>query len=384
MPPDVNEDSASSAEDQRIESESLADDTANLSPEHEAYLKNPRMAEALKTLTGGGTKDDTSSEGAKQDQPDNQTEDEKTDQTTGQESESSEDEAATADEDSEPGVAAERAPAAKATAKAGTDADDEDDSYPDEAETAAFSPNAQRRIRQLVAQRKRAESQLAEALEDAQYRRGLKTTLKNVGITPEAFDEWTQLGIVVQTDPAAAAKVLGRLAETLGYTPAKAEPDRLDDDLKALVDDDQMTEAAAKRIQATRKQPSRAADPTQQPRTAVAPAEVPSLVKKPESGAQIMARLDAEFATKFGTDWEGLAKEVNAELANYRGTPLHLWERTIRDAVARVAQRKPSTVSKTPDPVSRGSGGRSVVAKPGNKPPTRESIVSNLSFVKGR
>lgn len=366
MPPDVNPDSAPSADEQRIQSDSLADDTANLSPEHEAYLKNPRMAEALKTLTGGTTEDDKSPEGDEQVEP----------VTTEGEPEAPEASADTVpvEEPPEPVATDETPPPAKPTPKAA--APTEDTSYPDAKETAAYSPNAQRRIQQLVHARKKAESELAEVRSAAQYKKDLDAKLNETGIKPEAFDEWMQLGVVVQTDPAAAAKVLGRLAKTLGYEPEPEKgTDSLDADLKALVDEDQMTEAAAKKVQATRK-------PVQAPpRSAPAATGMPLLTKKPEDGAQIMLRLDTEFAKKYAGAWDSMAAEVNTELTKYRGTPTHLWEQTIRDAVDRVVRRKPSTVSSTPDPVSRSSGGRSQ-QNTGNKPPTRESVVSQLSFIR--
>lgn len=371
MPSDVTESASSAEDDLRKESESQADDDTQLSPEHEQFLANPKLKAALDSLTGA------SDDAAKADEPE-----EKSDDNEDQPEEKSEDAPAgstepaekTEDEtqESEPEPEKPKAKAPAAERAQDSDAD------PDPKEVAGFSHGAQRRIQELVRKRKTIEKERDEAKKKAAYREELDARLTEAGMSRDAWDDWVKLGFAIQTNPAAAAKTLGALAKGLGHSETAGEGAAIDidADLKELVDNDEMTEVAAKKVQATRqRRPANAP----QAREASAP---PSLSPRAETGVQIMTRLDAEYAKSYPDQWDKLAAEVNTELTAYRGVPLHVWERTIRDAVGRVVARK-NVRAAPPDPVARGnSGGRSSTVSQGNKPPTKDSVVAGFSFIR--
>lgn len=256
-------------------------------------------------------------------------------------------------------------PAKKPEAEADeTEPDDEDDSYPDEGEVKSYPKGSQKRIRQLVAARKRVEAQLAEAQQDAEYKRTIDKLLTDIGTTPEAFDNWVNLGVLVQKNGAAAAPMLRRMADNLdggssSSTPAPQQSggSGLDADLQEMVDNLDMTEEAAEKIQSQRRS---SGAPTQQPTPQQAEGAAPRLHRDPtEVGQQAVLAVNAEYEKKYPSEWEKLVPEVQKEMAKYKGSPPTLWGQIARDAAEKVIARHKGSVSPQPDPVFRArSGGR--------------------------
>jgi hypothetical protein len=305
MPQDVNTPDGSSPEDQRKESDSLADETAHLDEVDSPYLKNEKLSAALDSLTrsddepapkedepadGGGEADDNQD-------PDEPPAEGDADIPAEPGDEKVDDEL---DDEAKEAVAA-KAAADKAKAAPKTPVD------PDQKELANYSPAAQNRIRELIKRRKATEKEVETVKLKAAYRDQLEARLTEAKMTPEAWDQWADLGFLIQTAPETAAKVLGTMAESLGYAAVpktETTPGELDKDLKELVAADEMTEKAAKAIQATRtpakpapKQPPMPTGQQTQMRRA------PSLAAPKETGEQIMARLDKEFAAAYPDQW---------------------------------------------------------------------------------
>jgi hypothetical protein len=243
---------------------------------------------------------------------------------------------------------------------------DLDTSYPDEKELKSYTGNSQRRIRQLVAARKSVEEKAAKHEEEvshlkdrAKYRDDMEARIAEHKIDPKAWDQWTSLGFLVQQKPSEAAKVLAAMAKNLGVDPgtlteqAKTDTTELDEDLAGMVASFDMTDTAAEKIQASRRR-SPAATRTEDP--PVKPA--PSLSVDPIAvGNAGITKVDAEYRKKYPDQWDSLVDDVMTEMAQYKGSPPHLWEKLARDCAEKVVKRKVSGAI-PPDPSLRPRGGR--------------------------
>jgi soluble cytochrome b562 len=278
---------------------------------------------------------------------------------------------------------------AKPPVKPTPDAIKPDDSYPDEDEVKSYPKGSQKRIRQLVAARKRTEEELAQARQDAAYKRDLDTFLNEIGTTRESWDNWTDLGALVQKNGAAAAPILRAMAENLAKAtgtapatssapasrPASAPSRGLDPDLQKFVDDLDMTEEAANAIQATRAN-YRAAPVAPAPRAPdgrAAPRMAEDVIA---AGNAAVNLVNDEYAKRYPSEWEKMIPEIQKEMARYKGSPPTLWGQIARDAAEKVVARRKGKGSPQPDPVSRANS----ASKRGNGPDltSREGFVDAM------
>lgn len=368
IPPD------SSTEEQRREAASQADNDQPLDPAHQEMADSPILKDLIEKLapTDGAPSDDNQPPADDDEKPpaeDPPADDPAGDEPAGDAPPAEDPPADKLPTDDPPPAAKQKAPV--------------DDSYPTDKEIAAYSQNSQKRIRQLVDARKRVEAEnakLLKELEDARpaasYRKELDETLTKHKIAPKAWDEWSSLGVLIQTDPAKAGPVLLALADSLGFKPeapaAPKGPVTLDPDLAKLVADNEMTKEAAEAIQRKFARPPAAPAPTEPvplaPRLAVDP------VKK---GAADIAAVNAEYAKRYPDQWESWAPEVMAAMAEYKGSAPHLWGKIAKDCAEKVIAKKASKRAPVIDPVTRSSGGRSFVAT-GGPPKNREEMAERI------
>jgi len=241
--------------------------------------------------------------------------------------------------------------------------EEDDDSYPEDEEINGYTQNSQKRIRQLVAARKRSEEQLSDFEADADYKRQLDNTLSELGTKPEAWDNWVQLGFLLQKGEAAVPGILRNMADNLetdaggaptrppAATPAADAP--LDADLKGYVDSLEMSEEAAAAVQATRKPAPAAAPQQDQGGHSIGPRLSDS---DADYGQRSIAAVNDEMAKKYPSEWEKLVPEIEKEMAKYAGASPRQWGRIARDAAEKVIRRHKGNVSSDPDPTLRGGG----------------------------
>lgn len=247
-----------------------------------------------------------------------------------------------------------------------------DTSYPDEKELKGYTGNSQRRIRQLVAARKSVEEKAAKHEEEvsrlkdrAKYRDDMEARLTEHKIDPKAWDQWTSLGLLVQQEPGKAAQILAAMAKNLGLDPSeladpkKADDAKLDADLAEMVASFDMTEPAAAKIQASRRKspaPAQRFTPERAEAQELRPA--PSLSVDPVAvGNQAILAVDTEYRKKYPDQWDKMVDDVMTEMAQYKGSPPHLWGKLARDCAERVVKRKVSAAV-PPDPSMRSTGNR--------------------------
>jgi hypothetical protein len=375
MPDDVIP-PASSTEDQRTEAASQADNEQPLDPAHQEMADSPILKDLIEKLapTDGAPSDDN--------QPPVDDDDEKPPADEPPADDPADDKT-TDDAPPAEGPPAEKPPADDKPAEKPKPA--VDDSYPTDKEIAGYSSNSQQRIRQLVAARKRVEAENAKLLKEldeikpaASYRKDLDETLTKHKIAPKAWDEWSSLGVLIQTDPAKAGPVLLALADSLGFKPAtgtppaKGEKVTLDPDLAKLVADNEMTEEAAQAIQRKLARPPAA--PTNTESAPLAPRLAVDPVKK---GAADIAAVNAEYEKRYPDQWKSWAPEVMAEMAKYAGSAPHLWKQIATDCAEKVIAKKASKRAPVIDPVARSSGGRSSIAT-GGPPKNREEMAERI------
>lgn len=248
-----------------------------------------------------------------------------------------------------------------------------DMSYPDDAELGRYTGHSQKRIRQLVAARKNVDERFAKVdaenktlREKAKYRDDVESKLTEHKIDPKAWDQWVDLGLLVQREPSRAGQILAAMAKNLGVEipvadtkprqPPAPEAVKFDDDIAAMVASFDMTEPAARKLQASR---TKAPVQTRTPDAAPAPegTRSPSLVADPlEQGQRALTAVDEEFRAKI-PEWESLVPDVMSEMAQYKGSPPHLWGKLARDCAERVVKRKVN-MAVPPDPSLRPGGVR--------------------------
>jgi hypothetical protein len=318
------------------------EDHRPLDREHEDLLKNEHVAAIVENLTSGP-----------EPEPEVETPPEPEPKAADK---TPEPPAPTSHDSSKPEVKQVKEPAAPAAT---------DLSYPDDAELKTYTGHSQKRIRQLIAARKSVDDRFAKAdaeiktlREKAKYREDVESKLTEHKIDTKAWDQWVDLGLLVQREPDKAGQILAAMAKNLGVaipdgaTKTPDESVQLDPDLAELVKAYEMTEAAAKKVQAKRTPPRRPDAPPAAPAS-----RGPALTVDPvDLGQQAIAAVDAEFRAKV-PEWESLVDDVMKELAQYKGSPPHLWGTLARDCADRVVKRKVNAAI-PPDPTLRPGGVR--------------------------
>jgi hypothetical protein len=263
-------------------------------------------------------------------------------------------------------------------------AGDNDD--PDAEEQANYTHEANRRIRQLIARRKEAEAKLAEKdaeieslREKASYRDTLEQTLQTHKVDTKTWDEWSKLGLLMQSNPVRAAVILGTMAKELGYRDPEGPIKEFDKDLAALVEKQEMTKEAAEAVQRTRI----AAAPVVERQTQMPPgqptgdARTPSLPRLTrdavEIGQRAIAAVDAEFRKKYPGEWDKIVGDVQTMMAEYKGSPPTLWGKIARDCAEKVVAKRMAKAPKPnrPDPTLRATGGVSRTVTRNNAGPAK-------------
>lgn len=249
-----------------------------------------------------------------------------------------------------------------------------DDQDPDEQETAGYTRDANKRIRQLVERRKAAEAetaklreQIGELQDKASYRDVLEKTLTEHKLDTKTWDEWTSLGLLMQSNPQRAAVTLAQMAKALGYRDPEGPIAKFDDDLEAMVKDQEMTKEAAEKLQRQRlvQQPISVPRNTQQQPTQTTDPRSPSLPRLTRDdiavGQKAIGVVDAEFLKKYPDQWPKLVGEVQTMMAEYKGSPPALWGKIARDCAEKVIRKRLAKAPATsrPDPTLRASGGSS-------------------------
>jgi len=224
--------------------------------------------------------------------------------------------------------------------------------------------------------------------EKAKYRDDVESKLTEHKIDAKAWDQWVDLGLLVQREPGKAGQILAAMAKNLGIevsapsTPAEKPPVSFDPDIAELVASFEMTQAAATKLQekrsATRPEPTTRQDPP----TSAPASRSPSLVVDPvEQGNQALAAVDAEFRAKI-PEWDTLVDDVMSEMAQYKGSPPHLWGKLARDCAERVVKRKVNAAI-PPDPALRPGGvRRAKTAEENSREGFAEAVASGRFFSK--
>lgn len=391
MPSDVNSPDGSSPEDQRNVSDSQPDEVKHLDGKLQDLAEKPAVQSIVDRLMNPDAGDDTS------DDLDNHEEDEEANEAEADdkaEVEKTEDADGTDKADASTDEAPDDATKPKADETATTDAPegdaadttadakkvDEEAGDPDDQEMRGYSRDANKRIRQLVQARKTVEAKLAEKdaeieqlREKASYRDTLEETLKTHQVDSKTWDEWADLGLLMQRDPRKAAVILGTMAKSLGFRDPDGAIDKLDDDLAKMVADQEMTKEAAEKMQRHRLKLNPVILPTGDPAPTQRQAPVNPQQNQPRSlprltrddtevGKRAIAAVDAEFRKKYPDQWGKLAPEVQVEMAKYKGTPPHLWGQIARDCAEKVVAKrmaKAPTTTRRPDPTLRSQPGSS-------------------------
>ena len=408
MPSDVNlPDDSSSPDPRKTESQSETNEIQMLSPELQDLAEKPEVQQIMDRLGAGesdpdevdnNTNEDEDEEAASSDDKAD-AEEKADDKADTDEAENANAEEADKADDAE--VADEADEAEKDDAEETDDADDKaepepekkktpeakpEDQDPTEEELRQMSRNENARIRSLVKRRKAAEAEVAKREEriaelehKAAYRDSLDTVLKTNGISQEAWDQWQDLGLLMQTEPQRAAILLNQMSKSLGYqeitdsTPVS----KLDDDLTKMVADTEMTKEAAEKIQRQRmrdaqmavvRQPRKTQVPQQRQQQQHQPdttqrsqaSQLPRLSQSDlDRGAAAVKAVNAEFAKKYPDQWASMVPEVDKLMKTYQGTPPHLWGKIARDCAEKVVAKRTakSVVTRRPDPTMRATSG---------------------------
>lgn len=251
-----------------------------------------------------------------------------------------------------PGPATESQPAGSTTPAATAPEDLElQDEDPSEVEVKRYSPNAQKRIRQLA-------GKVRDMQPVADFGHDLLVQLKANDIPPDEFRQWTDLGIrAVKGDPA-VGEHLYNMAIRAGFTPpAPAEPQLAVEDaawIRKQIDDGAITPDAGI---ALAKKLAKTAAPAQKP---AAPRPVPARPQQQsanqinpqarEAAVQTIGARAKAFETQYPADWAKLQPQITAELKKYQGNPPESWPAIFTAVVEKViaeARRAP-TATTTP------------------------------------
>ena len=411
MPSDVNRPEDSSSEEQRNGSDSQTDDQfKNEDGALQVLAEKPGISDIVDRLMNPDTGDGEGDEGDlenpnEEDEEGKETEDADAD---------GEGEGEGEDADGEP-----KAKKAKADDKTvegepivEDDADEEadekpeakakSDEDPDEDERQSYSRDANKRIRQLIEKRKAAEAAAAEKDAEieqlrvkASYRDDLEKSLADHKVDTKAWDEWTQLGLLMQRDPARAAVYLGKMAQTLGYQDPDGPITKVDKDLEDLVAAQEMTKEAAEKIQRTRiasrmQAPPVPRQPTEAAPTATSDPRSPSLPRltrdEADVGRAAIKAVDAEFRKKYPDQWDKIVGEVQAEMALYKGSHPSSWGKIARESAEKIVAKRVAKAPKSsdrPDPSLRATGGSSRAVTRNNTGPAKSKSELAERMAKG-
>lgn len=401
MPQDVNTTDGSSPEEQRKESVSHTEDDSDLDGSLQTLAEKPGVSDIVDRLMNpGGDEADDSNDDA---ELENHNEDEEGKEADKEKSESEDGDEKPAEgetDDKEVDKTAAKKPAAlKAATDEPGDGEQEqetekeaevepvtetaDDNEPDD----QYGNGANKRIRQLVDKRKALEAEIAtrdarisELEEKASYRDTLEKTLTEHKVDTKTWDEWTQLGLLMQKNPRRAAQILGTMAKELGFIGDNDPVEVKDADLVEMVKSQDMTEDAAKKIQRQRLITAPAPMPMRETRTETTPADqnrLPSLPRltRDESavGTRAIQAVDAEFRKKYPDQWGKIVTEVQTEMAKWKGAAPSLWGKIARDCAEKVVAKRlaKAPVSSRPDPSMRATGGSSRTVTRNNAGPAK-------------
>lgn len=403
MSNDVNKPDGSSPEEQRKQSVSHTEDDSQLDGSLQTLAEKPGISDIVNRLMKPDNVDPEGDD-AELEIPKDDEEGTETDPAAEKDGEEKPD-----GEETDPGEGDGEKPKAKAkpvTDPEGEEVVDETADDPeetpkpvatdDESDDSQYGNGANKRIRQLVARNKASEAkvaeleaQVAELSDKASYRDTLEKTLTDHKVDTKTWDEWTKLGLLMQSDPARAARTLGTMAKALGYQDPDGPIAKLDADLEQLVTDQEVTKEAAEKLQRQRLKTAPIAAPRQTAPTSVAPTgdqspSLPRLTRDDQAvGAKAIAAVDAEFRKKYPDQWTKLAPEVQAEMAKYKGTPPSLWGQIARDCAEKVVAKrmaKAPTPSR-PDPSLRATGGsaRTVTRKNAGPATSKSELADRIA-----
>lgn len=406
MPSDVNNPDGSSPEEQRKSSASHAEDDSQLDGSLQTLAEKPGVSDIVDRLMKGSTDDgaDPELENHNEDEEGKETDDSADDAEEVKDGDEKPDGEDGDDEvvDGKPKPKAK--PVADPEGEAAAEdepeesADDSDEKpkpieQDDDSNDDQYGNGANKRIRQLIARNKTAEARIAELeaerdglTEKASYREILEKTLTDHQVDTKTWDEWTKLGLLMQSDPARAARTLGTMAKALGYQDPDGPIAKLDADLEEMVKSNDMTAEAAEKMQRQRIKTAplppiqRQADPTQSENNNRSPS-LPRLTRDDQAvGAKAIAAVDAEFRKKYPDQWTKLAPEVQAMMAEYKGSPPNLWGKIARDCAEKVVAKRMAKAPKStrPDPSIRATGGSArTVTRKNTGPATSKSELAD-------
>lgn len=251
--------------------------------------------------------------------------------------------------------------------------------------------SARKRLSEVARQRRELAAKLDEQRADAAFGQTMAAIAHNAKIAPQALAEYLGLLVRGRNGDAAAAEQLGQLAESYGYKPKgtpATEPDltaqveqAYASRYKALVEEDELTEAAARKlaladVQARVAMKPQAAPPQQQQQTAPEQSVDPVVA----AAKNAVDALEASYLNSPRAGAYGKAKQaIIARLAAIREKPPIYWvaeyERIAEEEMRRVAAPPKKTLKPVASKSVLPSGSRQSSAKAGD---LRETLADDI------